>query len=187
VDDSLHIGTPPQGEEEVGPVREALRLLDQLLDVRWNATAFVEKYGAFDSLGHPSQPQYAGRWQVIRFNTDRLHLERDFAVIMTVTLIDPPNSTRKYPIMNDRGAYMPLDWRIVEYVQLCDRANCAVADERMKELWNEHDQAEAIQHDRSANQEALEKVYGKYWTGGAQGAAHPETVRRLWGTPAINP
>ena len=187
MNDVVHVGTPPQREEEIAPFRALLQALDPLLNLRWNAEAFVQKYGSIDAKGRPSQPKFEGRWEVIRFGTDRLHLERDYAVIMMVTLIDPPKGARKYPIMAFEGPYMPIDQRIVDYVQLCDRAQGRLAAEATKEAWDTHDQATQLTDDRAAHQEAAEKVYsthgGAYWMGGAQGKADPETAKALWPSP----
>lgn len=178
---ALHVGTPPQSEEEIAPVRDALRLLDPLLDLRWNAQAFVARYAGFDAKGNPSQPKYEGRWEVVRFDTDRLHQERDFAVICTVAEID---RTRGYPIMLDKGPYAPIGFWLVEYMQLWDRAQGRFAEEMMKRAWADHERAGEPDDMRAENQEALEKVYrthgGEYWVGGAQGKADPITERALW-------
>lgn len=181
----LHVGHPPQSHEDVARIRLALRdrCNDPLLDLRWNGQCF-RKPGSFSAGGQALNEKWEGRWEVIRYETDRVHLERPYAVICTVTAIDPPNAVRKYPIMRDRGDYMPLDERIVDYMQLWNRAQGRRAEEAMKAAWREHDAAEAITHDRAAHQEALEKVYrtqSEYWMGGAQGKAHPDTVRGLWG------
>lgn len=182
----VHVGLPPQSEDAIARVRTLLRerCNDPLLDVRWNAECFREP-GGYDAFGLALNLKWQGRWQVIRYETDRIHLERPFAVLCTVTAIDPPNAVRKYPIMTDRGAYLPLDDRIVDYMQLWNRAQSRWAAEATKQAWAEHDLAEAITHDHAAHQEGLEKVYrthgGEYWMGGAQGKAHPDTVRGLWG------
>lgn len=184
--DPQHVGLPPQSEDEIAPIRAALRSRcnDPLLDLRWNAQCFRKKT-AYDAQGLVAGETWEGRWQVVRYDTDRLHLERSFAVICTVTAIDPPNAVRKYPIMTDHGDYMPIDYRIVDYMQLWDRANGRLAKEAMQQAWAEHDLAEQPEDTRAANQEGLEKVYhaaaGKYWQGGAQGAADPVTVTGLWG------
>jgi len=187
---TLHVGTPPQTEEEIAPIRDALRLRcnDPLLDLRWNATAVMVKHGGYDVVGNILRPEYEGRWQVVRYATDRLHLDREFAVICTVT--KPDLVSERYPIMRDQGEYTPIDWWLVEYMQLWDRANSRYAEEASKRAWAEHDAAEALPDDRAAHQEALEKVYrehgSEYWMGGAQGKADAVTVESLWGSKHSN-
>lgn len=185
VHDGVHVGTPPQGDEEIGQIREGLQRMDPLLDVRWNARAFATRSPLLTAYGNATPERWEGRWQVIRFNTDRLHVERDFAVICTVTEVD---RSAGYPIMLDRGPYAPLGFWLIDYMQLWDRAQGRLAEEMTKQVWEAHDRAGAITHDHAANQQALEQVYrdhgGLYWMGGAQGHAHPETARALWPTPA---
>ncbi len=182
----LHVGLPPQSEDEIAPIRAALRARcnDPLLDLRWNGQSFKRK-DTFGVTGAPMHAKWEGRWEVIRYDTDRLHLDRPYAVILTMYAIDPPNQIRKYPIMQDRGDYLPVDWRIVDYMQLVDRAQGRLAEELMQQAWAEHDLAERLEHPRDAHVEALEKVYrthgGEYWMGGAQGKADPVTEKGLWG------
>lgn len=155
----------PQSDEEVRPVVEALRRLDPLLDVRWEPQAFRRK-GYFDAAGTPTAARWEGRWQVIRYDTaTSLHEARGYVLICTVTAL---RTEGKVPVMLDEGDYAPLGEWLVDYMRLWDRAQSHFID-AMDELWKEHEQAESIQHDSAAHQEALEKVYrehgDEYWLG----------------------
>ncbi len=174
----------PQSDEEIRPVVEALQQrLDHLLDVRWEPKAVLVKAGSYDVLGGRVDPVYDGRWEIIRYQTaTKLHVEREYTRITRVTEVVMDG---KVPVMIADGAYAPIGWWIVDYMQLWDRAQGAAA-EAMQRLWAEHDAIDELRHedDKAAHQEGLEKVYrehgSEYWMGGAQGKADPRTAVALW-------
>lgn len=162
----------PQSEDEVRVVVEALRRLDHLLDIVWNPEAVCSTPASFDVRGSARCATYDGRWQVVRRDTgSKLRDDRDYAVILTVTA---PDTSGKYPIMRDGGAYAPIGEWLVSYMALWDRANSAWIG-AMDELWKDHERAESWMRtdETEGNQDALEKIYrahgGQYWMGGAQG------------------
>jgi hypothetical protein len=163
-----HVGIPPQSEAEIAPHLSALRRLDPLLDLRWNAQAFVRSYGGFDAFGRALSPTYEGRWEVIRYDSATALHDRAYTVILTVTAIDP---TDRGGLMQDRGPYAPIGEWLVTYLQRFDAAQRHFIAE-MDRAWAAHDAAEAAvdADERAGHQEALEKVYrehggGEYWMG----------------------
>lgn len=170
-------------------VDELQRLIDPLLDVRWNPTARVVRPGYYlAEAGKRVDPVYDGRWEVIRHNTQGLNKHRDYVVLFQV------NTWKRYGargvILIDReGDYAPIGPWLIEYLRTCDAANTAAHAVLKEQLDREEEAIERdlqnTVHDRAAHQEALEKVYhnaaGPYWMGGAQGKAHPVTVEAVFG------
>lgn len=171
----------PQSDDEVNEVVEALRRLDPLLDVIWNPKARISKPAQYSVLGHRVDAEYEALWQVIRYQTaTKLHDERDYTVILSVTELD---RSGRYPIMKADGPYMPVGPWLVEYMQLWDAAQRAFAD-AMDQQWREHEKIDALTHDQAAHQEAAEKVYrehgSEYWMGGAQGRGSEQFNQAMW-------
>lgn len=171
----------PQSDAEVRPVVEALQRLDPLLDIQWQPKAILVRRGSYSVHGTRVDPEYDGRWEVIRWDTSvSLHKERTWTRITLVTQLD---LTGKYPQMVCDGPYMPIGPWLVSFMQLWDAAQSAFAHQ-MDVVWREHEAVDAITNDRAAHQEALEKVYrdhaGLYWMGGARGKASPALVASLW-------
>lgn len=166
-----------------------LQRLDPLLDVQWNPKARIVKAGYYlAEAGKRVDPVYDGRWEVIRWNTPGLNQRRDYTVLFQVCEWKRYGA-RGVILIEREGAYAPLGPWLVEYMRTCDAANVAAHQQLKDELDR---QEEAIERDfqntiadRAAHQEALEKVYhkaaGPYWMGGAQGKAHPITVREVFG------
>lgn len=159
----------PQTAEEIRPFVEALKRLDGWVDVLWEPKARIVKRPGFDASGRRTgSEEYEGRWRVIRYNTDRLHLDREYTVIVEVTEFDGTTLN----LMKHQGKYEPMSWKVVEYMQRFDAAQARFAEE-MDKVWLEHEQAESLDSlikDSAAHQEAAEKVYrehggGEYWMG----------------------
>lgn len=168
---------------------DALRRLDPLLDIIWNPKARLVKPGWYNAeAGKRHDPEYDGRWNVIRWDTPGLHAGRQYVVICEVT--EPVRAGKnRILMMQDGGAYAPVGEWLVEFMQTWDAAQRAFAA-RMDEAWQEHEKTDTLAlegaiKDRDAHLEAAERVYAKaagpYWMGGAQGKAHPVTEATLFG------
>lgn len=140
----------PQSWEEVGPVVRALQGMDGLLDIRWNPCAFVLDKGAYSVTGKLTPPTYAGRWEVIRYQTaSRLHAEREYTVICTVT---KPQEFGGVLCLVARGEYMPIGEWLVDFMRSADAANVRHMTELRTKLWA-HD--EVLDHARDSAEEAM--------------------------------
>lgn len=176
----------PQQDDEVRPVVEALRRLDPLLDIVWNPKAVMTKRGSYDVLGGRVDPEYDGRWEIVRYDTSAaLREDRTSVRICRVTELATGGIADKYPVMVADGAYAPVGMYLVAYMAVWDRAQQHWIN-AMEQFWEEHEKVDRLNHadSQAAHQEALHKVYrehgGEYWTGGAQGKASPEAERALW-------
>jgi hypothetical protein len=115
----------PQSDAEVRPVVEALQRLDPLLDIQWQPKAILVRRGSYSVHGTRVDPEYDGRWEVIRWDTSvSLHKERTWTRITLVTQLD---LTGKYPQMVCDGPYMPIGPWLVSFMQLWDAAQSAFA------------------------------------------------------------
>lgn len=176
----------PQQDDEVRPVVEALRRLDPLLDILWNPKAVQTKAGRYDVLGGRVDPEYDGRWEIVRYDTSAaLHEGRAWVRICRITELATGGVADKYPVMVADGAYAPVGFYLVPFMAVWDRAQQHFI-RAMDELWEEHEKVDRLNHadSQAAHRESLEKVYrehgSEYWMGGAQGKATPEAERALW-------
>ena len=156
----------PQSMDEVRPVVEALQQLDGLLDIRWNPKAFQLEPGSYSEFGKLTPPTYAGRWEVIRYQTPNLSDARDYCVLCTVT---EPKDFDGILCLVDRGPYMPVGSWLVEYMRSADAANVRHMTDLRNKLWAQDD---AFQHADDAaaeamDREALDRVhFGAVFAGG---------------------
>lgn len=178
---------PPQSDDSIRPIVEALQRLDSRLDVRWNPQAVMTKPGEYTVMGKNTDPEYEGRWEVIQWNRASALTDREYVVICRVTQYEMMGAKNPIQVMRKNGAYAPIDQRLVDYLHLCDAANraahaaVAVASDQADAAVD----AEDLNHERAVNQEASERVWrrdaGEYWMGGAQGNAQPATIETLFG------
>lgn len=126
----------PQSVDEIGPVVAALKGIDHLLDIIWNPKAFMIERGSYSVLGHVTPPKYAGRWQVIRYETPNLSVRRDYCVICTVT---EPVEHRGILCLQEEGPYMPIGWWLVDFMQRADSANTKAMERLRAQLWAEEE------------------------------------------------
>ncbi len=122
----------PQSAESIQPIVAALQAIDHLLDVRWEPRAVVVRYGEYDAEGNVRPAVYDGRWQLIRRDTaTSLHAERGYTVLCNVT---EQVEYGGVPAMLSDGAYAPIDWRLVGFLQNADAANVRAMRERQRRL-----------------------------------------------------
>lgn len=185
----VEAGGAPQSGAEVADVLTALRRMDPLLGLRWNPKAVLVARGSYSVLGQRVDAQYAGRWQVIRFQTPTgLHAGRDYTVICTVT--EPFHDGHGWMMQAD-GPYGALGLWLVEYMQRWDAAQAHFAAE-LDRLWAEHDAAEATDRadEQARHQEGAERIYhrtaGSYWMGRGFGAG-PRSPGSDHVSPLITP
>lgn len=176
----------PQPDDEIRPVVEALRRLDPLLAIKWQPEAVLVERGAYSVLGKATRPTYDGRWQIVRYETpSKLHDDRDYAVIITVTAIDASDPGR---CMISRGPYAPIGAWVVDYMQRWDSAQARFADE-MDKVWAQHEMAERgdVSNQHALNQEVLNRVFrqlggqDQFSTGGHQSESRGERSLILTG------
>lgn len=173
----------PQSDEQIRPVVEALRRRDPLLDVIWDPKARMLKPGNYDAAGGiRTDPVYDGRWRVIRRDTNGLQ-NRDYVIICTVT--KPTRIGRRQILfMEENGEYAHVEEWLTEFIDTWDRAARHAMDVE-KERDRIDAEIDAEEDTRAAHQQALEKVFhesgGTHAIGGAQGKAHPETIKTLFG------
>lgn len=162
----------PQSREDIQPIIDAIQRLDPLLDIRWDAEARTLRRARYDQLrGKWTSAEYDGRWQVIRHDiSTAMRPERGFTVIVEITQPEWKDSPRlgRYPVPIANGPYAAVDWWLVDYLTLFDRAQAHFAI-AMEEQWKEHYAAEQVADEAAAHREAAEKVYrahaGEYWAG----------------------
>lgn len=155
----------PQSESEVELVRVGLQGLDPLLDVRWEPKAFVSQRGTMDVYGRPKGIIWAGRWQVIRYNTPNMSDRRDYSILCTVT---KPEMYGGIPCMVAEGRYVPLgDW-LVEFMRAADAANVAQFDAIRDRLHLADDLFEANEEklDEAQAEDRLDRMHSAGQAGG---------------------
>lgn len=137
----------PQSDVEVRPVVDALQRIDPRLDVLWNARAFVEQRFGFDALGRAIAPTYAGRWQVVLWDTSAKTAEwRAYTLVCTVTApaTDAPPGVHA---LTHEGPYAPVGPWLVEHIHAIDRANAASVRDisaKLDAAWEKHEQDLAL-------------------------------------------
>lgn len=139
----------PQSKGEVEPVVRALKGMDHLLDLIWNPKAFMLERGSYSVLGQLIPPTYAGRWQVIRYDTPNLSPTRDYCVLCTVT---QPVTHNGVVCLTEEGPYAPVGEWLVRYMQAADAANVRAATAMRARLWAAE---EAIEHRHDAADDAM--------------------------------
>lgn len=150
----------PQSWDEVGPVVEALQRLDGLLDVIWNPKAKMLARGAYSALGILTPPSYAGRWQVIRYNTEHTNSRRDYALICTVT---QPVVVDGIRCLQADGEYAPVGWWLVELMQSADASNVRAFTALRNKIWAQDDALDTQDDaaDDAMARESLDHVHFK--------------------------
>lgn len=153
----------PQSDEEIRPIVEGLKQLDQLLDVRWNPEAIIVAKGSYSALGKRVNPVYDGRWDVIRYDSPThghagVHPDRGFTVICTVTEPKRENGILFMVPLREGGRYAPLgDW-LLEFMRQSDAQNVNAFTALRQKLWAESDRAERAEDaiNEGAVREALD-------------------------------
>lgn len=107
----------PQGDFEIRPIEQALRLLDDRLRIVWNPQCYLARPGHIDVYGKISQPLWAGRWQVVRLEG----------------LIDPhPTVIWTWGSeLSPERPYRAVDWNLVEFFRQWDSANRDVIEQHV--------------------------------------------------------
>lgn len=113
----------PQSPAEIEPIERKLRLMDDLLRIRWNPRSYVTRPGHFDAHGLAIPPAHEGRWEVIRLAAD------------------PPILVYQVKHEDSEG-YKPIGEWLVQYMELLDRQNTHwMAD--LKKRYEEEERLEA--------------------------------------------
>lgn len=139
----------PQSQDEVGPVVAALKSIDHLLDIIWQPKAFMTARGSYSVTGTMTPPTYAGRWQVIRYETPNLSAKRDYCVICTVTEPVIHNGVR---CLTEEGPYAPIGFWLVDFMHAADSANTKAMEAMRAALWSAE---ESIEHQHDAAEDAM--------------------------------
>lgn len=147
---------PPQSDDEVRPVEDALKRLDPLLAIQWNPRSLVD-YGpkAFDVYGLPKEREHRGLWEVVRYET---HERSGKPALICRVCSDDGNQT-----------YRPVGWWLVEYMQRWDAAQAHYAAE-MEKAWAAHEarfETQASTFDQAKGEEALDRIFTRFVDGGS--------------------
>jgi hypothetical protein len=142
-------------------VVEALQRIDHLLDIIWQPKAFIVERGMYSVFGTLTPHTYAGRWQVIRYDTATLHPDRllngrSYCVICTVTTLAEHNGV---PCLQQNGGYMPIGWWLVDFMQAADAANVQAIARLRARLSADEDRIEHAADDDAGDREALDRVH----------------------------
>lgn len=62
---TYNASAPQSWVDEVAPIEQACRLLDDRIRIVWNPIAYLARPGVFDALGTAIPPLYEGRYQVV--------------------------------------------------------------------------------------------------------------------------
>ena len=62
---TYNASAPQDWAQEVAPIEQACRLLDDRIRIVWNPIAYLARPGAFDAHGKTIPPLYEGRYQVV--------------------------------------------------------------------------------------------------------------------------
>lgn len=148
----------PQSQDEVGPVVDALRRIDPLLDVIWNPKARMVERGAYSVLGKATAPKYVGRWQVIRYDTPHTDSRRNYCLICTITR---PEVRDGITCLVDNGEYMPVGSWLVDFMQSADAANTRACEALRARLWAQDDALDSANDtaDAAMATDALDRVH----------------------------
>jgi hypothetical protein len=134
----------PQSDEEIRPIVEALKQMDERLDVRWNAKAVLTQPGSYSALGKHTPPEYDGRWEIILHNAEsKLHDDRDYAVLCTIC--EPSREGGMLHLVHG-GPYAPIGEWVIELMRSADAQNSEQYRKLRDKLWAQHDAVDAA-HD----------------------------------------
>lgn len=167
---------PPQSDEEIRPIVQALQRLDASMDLRWNPRAVIEARGSYDVTGKIIDPVYGGRWEVVRYDSPTKTAEwRAWEKICTVTT--PVTISGVMGMMAD-GPYMPVgDW-LVSFFESNDRANREDARRLSAALdaLNERREAAMLASHEAAEREALGRMFIEGTMEGGVSQFHPVRI-----------
>lgn len=168
---------PPQSGEDVQQVVEALQVLDPLLDIRWEPRAKMVKRGGYTATGQVIEPEYDGRWEVVRYDAFGTARWRPYTRICFVT-----EKVKVCPdlwAMPANGAYAPLGTWLVEFMRQADQWNQEQARQRSADLdaLNARLEAQRMADGADGVEEAASKQYhAGTKAGGGVSDLHPVTI-----------
>lgn len=151
----------PQSDREIRPIVEALRAMDEKLDLVWNPKQHMLTPGSYSETGKLIPPEYDGRWNVIRHQTENLHPERgDYAVIC---VLSEPRRQDGILYLTKDGPYAPVGEWVLELMRSADAQNQRTFKALRHKLWAQHDQLH--ENDAKINEaearEGLDRVLHK--------------------------
>jgi len=175
---------PPQSGDDVRVVVEALQQLDHLLDIRWEPRAKMVKRGGYTAEGKILNPEYEGRWEIVRDDHHGTAPWREKTRICFVTT--PVEIAPGLKAMDADGDYAPLGMWLVEFMRAADKANQEGArrlSERLDQLNAAKDEA-AIRDGDAGMAEYLGAMYhAGTKAGGGVSEFHPVKAETAhWGS-----
>lgn len=155
----------PQSAHEIAPFLAELQQMDRLLDIIWDPKARITTPGSYTATGHRTDPEYDGRWKVIRYDSAEhghagVHEHRGYTVVCEVTTYGRQDGIL---YMIAEAAYEPIDARLLELMRSADQWNVEQARKLREKLWAQHDALEAAEEkiDESQAIEGLDRVHFK--------------------------